>query len=81
MEQEPILKEIRRIRHEIEAECQNDPQKYYEHIQQIQKQYGNRLVRFKPKPALKLAKADLHPSQNTQVWNMWLVRAVLQINM
>ena len=52
MEQEPILKEIRRIRHEIEAECQNDPQKYYEHIQQVQKQYGNRLVRFKPKPAL-----------------------------
>ncbi len=58
MEQEPILKEIRRIRHEIEAECQNDPQKYYEHIQQIQKQYSNRLVSFKPKPALKLAKAE-----------------------
>ncbi len=58
MEQEPILKEIRRIRHEIEAECQNDPQKYYEHIQQVQKQYSNRLVRFKPKPALKLAKVE-----------------------
>jgi len=58
MEQEPILKEIRKIRHEIEAECQNDPQKYYEHIQLIQKQYSNRLVRFKPKPALKLAKAQ-----------------------
>lgn len=58
MEQEPILKEIRRIRHEIEAECQNDPQKYYDHIQQIQKQYSNRLVRFKPRPALKLAKVE-----------------------
>lgn len=58
MNQEPILKEIRRIRHEMEAECQNDPQKYYEHIQQIQKQYSNRLVRFKPKPALKLAKVE-----------------------
>lgn len=58
MEQEPILKEIRRIRHEIEAECQNDPQKYYEHIQQIQKQYSNRLVSFKPRPALKLAKVE-----------------------
>jgi hypothetical protein len=58
MEKEPILKEIRRIRREIEAECQNDPQKYYEHIQQIQKQYCNRLVHFKPKPALKLAKAE-----------------------
>jgi hypothetical protein len=58
MNQEPILKEIRKIRHEIEAECQNDPQKYYEHIQQVQKQYTNRLVRFKPKPALKLAKVE-----------------------
>lgn len=58
MNQEPILKEIRRIRHEIEAECQNDPQKYYEHIQEVQKQYSNKLVRFKPKPALKLAKIE-----------------------
>ena len=58
MNKEPILKEIRKIRHEIEAECQNDPQKYYEHIQQVQKQYSNRLVRFKPKPALKLAKVE-----------------------
>jgi hypothetical protein len=58
MGQETILKEVRRIRHEIEAECQNDPQKYYEHIQQVQKQYSNRLVRFKPKPALKLAKVE-----------------------
>jgi len=58
MNQEPILKEIRRIRHEIEAECQNDPQKYYEHIQEVQKQYSNKLVRFKPKPALKLVKIE-----------------------
>ncbi len=58
MEQEPILKEIRKIRHEIEAECQNDSQKYYEHIQQVQQKYSNRLVRFKPKPALKLAKVE-----------------------
>lgn len=58
MHQEPILKEIRRIRHEIEAECQNDPQKYYEHIQEVQKQYSNKLVRFKPKPVLKLVKIE-----------------------
>jgi hypothetical protein len=58
MNQESILKENRRIRHEIEAGCQNDTQKYYEHIQQVQKKYSNRLVRFKPKPALKLAKVE-----------------------
>jgi hypothetical protein len=53
-----ILEELRRIRREIEAECQNDSQRYYEHIQEVQKRYSNRLVRFKPKPALKLAKAE-----------------------
>jgi hypothetical protein len=53
-----ILDELRRIRREIEAECQNDSQRYYEHIQEVQKRYSNRLVRFKPKPALKLAKAE-----------------------
>ena len=37
MNQEPILKEIRRIRHEIEEECHNDAQKYYEHIQELQR--------------------------------------------
>jgi Ni2+-binding GTPase involved in maturation of urease and hydrogenase len=57
MDQEPILKEIRRIRHEIEEECHNDAQKYYEHIQELQRKYSNRLARFNPKAALKLAKS------------------------
>lgn len=56
MNQEPIIDEIRKTRYEIEAEFQNDPQKYYEHIQEIQKKYRARLVSFKPKPALKLEK-------------------------
>lgn len=56
MFQDPIIKEVRKIRHEIEAECQNDPKKYYEHIQQVQQEYAKRLVCRKPKPALKLAK-------------------------
>ena len=58
MNQGPILEEIRKIRRQIEAACQDDPQKYYEHIQQVQSKYRNRLVRFKPKPALRLAKAE-----------------------
>ncbi|MBI4690860.1 MAG: hypothetical protein HY754_11455 [Nitrospirae bacterium] len=57
MFQDPIIKEIRKVRREIEAECQNDPGKYYEHIQKLQESYKDRLVRHKPKPALKLAKA------------------------
>ncbi|MGA1874214.1 MAG: hypothetical protein ACMUIA_01250 [bacterium] len=56
MFQDPIIKEIRKIRHEIEAEYQYDSQKYYEHLQELQKKYSNRLVRRKPKPALKTAR-------------------------
>jgi len=56
MFQDPIIKEIREIRRKIEAECQNDFEKYYEHLQQLQRNYSDRLVRRKPKPALKIAK-------------------------
>jgi hypothetical protein len=56
MSQDPIIKEIRRIRREIEEECKNNFQTYYEHLQQLQRNYSGRLIRRKPKPALKLAK-------------------------
>ena len=48
-----IVEEVRQVRHKIEAECENDPQRYYDHIQQVQEQYRTRLVQRKPKPALK----------------------------
>ena len=57
MYQDPIIKEIRKIRYEIEEECQNDPQKYYEFIIQLQRKHKARLVCRNPKPALKLVKA------------------------
>lgn len=50
MLQDPIIDEVRQIRHKIEAECENDAQKYFEHIQQIQEKYRHRLVRREPKP-------------------------------
>ncbi len=49
MLQDPIITEVRQVRHEIEAECENDPQKYYEHIVLLQEKYLNRLTRRKPK--------------------------------
>ncbi len=52
MLRDPIVEEVRRIRHKIEAGCQNDPHKYYEHLEQVQAQYRKRLVRRKPQPAL-----------------------------
>jgi hypothetical protein len=53
MSQDPIIDEVRQTRHKIEADCENDAQKYFEHIQQVQEQYRQRLVRRRPKPALK----------------------------
>jgi len=57
MFQDPIIKELRKARKEIEVECRNDPSEYFEHIRKLQQNYKERLVSRKPKPALKLAKA------------------------
>jgi hypothetical protein len=51
MIQDPIIKEIRKIRHEIETECGNDADRYFEHVQEIQKQH-KQLVRRTPKQRL-----------------------------
>jgi hypothetical protein len=47
MYKDPIIKKIREVRHEIEAMCENDSQKYYEYLQEVQKKYSERLVSFK----------------------------------
>jgi hypothetical protein len=52
MFRDPIIEELRKIRHTIEESCDNDPEKYYVHLLEIQKQYCDRLVRREPKPAL-----------------------------
>ena len=59
MLRDPIIEEVRQVRHKIEVECEDDPQKYYEHIQQVQEKYRNRLVQRKPKPVLKKQKVAL----------------------
>ncbi len=48
---DPIIAEVRQVRHEIEAEYENDPQKYYEHIVLLQEKYRHRLAQRKPKLA------------------------------
>ena len=48
-----IVEEVRRIRHEIEKEYDQDPAKYLEHIYSAQKKHGDRLVRRQPKPLKK----------------------------
>ena len=42
MFQDPIIEEVRQIRNKIEAECENDAQKYFEYVQQIQDKYRHR---------------------------------------
>ena len=39
----PIIQEIRRIRLELEAEGQNDPQVLYDYLCQVQEKYRDRL--------------------------------------
>ncbi|MFO1432545.1 MAG: hypothetical protein U1F76_20825 [Candidatus Competibacteraceae bacterium] len=50
---DPIIREIRQIRRNIEAEYDNNGDKFYEHILQIQQGYKNRLVHRQPKASLK----------------------------
>jgi len=50
MTQDPIVKEEREIRHQIDDECGQDPEKYYQHFQKLQKTLQKRLVRREPNP-------------------------------
>ena len=49
MQTDAIVEEVRRIRHEIESECQKDPDKLFEYFQASQEKLGNRVVRREPK--------------------------------
>ena len=50
---DPIVEEVRQVRLQIEAECKDDPQRYYAHLQEVQQKYRNRLVQRKPQPIAK----------------------------
>ena len=44
-----MVDEVRRIRHEIERECQQDPDKLFEYYRASQKKFGDRIVRRGPR--------------------------------
>jgi len=50
MTQDPIVKEVRETRHQIDKECGHDPERYYQHFQKLQKKLEKRLVRREPNP-------------------------------
>jgi len=50
MTSDPIVREVREIRHEIERECHQDPEKYYQHLKASQEKFVGRIVCGQPKP-------------------------------
>ncbi|MBC7817643.1 MAG: hypothetical protein IAG10_12185 [Planctomycetaceae bacterium] len=58
---DPVIDEIREIRHRISAMCDHDPAKLVAYFQQIQEQYRDRLItspRFAPPTAAQVGQAD-----------------------
>ena len=53
MYDDPVVEEVRKVRREIMAECDNDPEKYLRRMRKIQDRFKDRLVRRKPQPALR----------------------------
>ena len=49
MSRDTIEEEAHRIRHEIERECQQDPDMLFEYYRASQKKYGERVVRRGPR--------------------------------
>lgn len=45
MTKDPIIEEVRRIRHSIETECGDNEDEFYQHILESQKKYKGHLVR------------------------------------
>ena len=50
MREDPIVREVREIRHEIESECKSDAETFYEWLIASQQKLKVRLVCRQPKP-------------------------------
>jgi hypothetical protein len=53
--QDDIVEEVRKVRREIEAEC-DGPQAFFERMVKLQERYKDRLVRRTPRKALSIRK-------------------------
>ena len=51
MHQDDIVEEVRKVRREIETEC-DGPQAFFERMVKLQERYKDRLVRRTPRKAL-----------------------------
>lgn len=53
MFKDPIVEEVRKNRHEIEASCGSDSKNFYEYLIGLQSKYQERLIRRKPNLLIK----------------------------
>jgi hypothetical protein len=56
MFQDPIIEEIHETRRQIWAECRKNHDELLARLRKMEEQYKDRLVRGKPKPALRSVK-------------------------
>ncbi len=50
MKADPIVEEVRAIRHQLERETQQDAELYYQRLKTLQEKFSGRLVCRQPKP-------------------------------
>ncbi len=50
MEADPIVEQVREIRHQVEREAHQDPELYYQRLRKLQETFARRLVCRQPKP-------------------------------
>ncbi len=49
MVRDPIVEEVRRLRHQTEAACENDWDKLVEHYRQVEKHVENQVIQGSPR--------------------------------
>ena len=50
MRTDPIVRQVRQVRHAIDRESQNDSERYYRLLLGLQQKLAERLVRRQPRP-------------------------------
>lgn len=50
MKDDPIIAEIRRVRHELSAKFEHDPKQLVKYFQELEKQHIERVVSFHSQP-------------------------------
>jgi hypothetical protein len=51
MKDDPVIAEIRRVRHELSARFGHDPKRLVEYFQKLEKQHPERVISFRSQPA------------------------------